>query len=587
MQTQGTESIGRLPSERLTAVRDLFAAGPSGASRALEAARDALSGVAPDDLLEAAERCGELCLSVGHYAGARDVFTFLTEAGPADDPAAQARRLATALDGLGDTPGAREVLIRAAAAAREAGDNELFAAIAVQHALPADWFSGDVRVSGLLQLAETLDLPAGARAAVLAARALTEIRIPSGAEGAQQLAWVTLPAVSQPLADTALDLAGTEPDETRCLALLAWRAVHRGPRWLDRRRQTAAEAMDIAQRLRNLPLLVEAGVFLAVDALESGDLPLHERACKVVRWAADNDANPRLRWRSELLLAGRDHRRGDIESARARRQQATEIGLAIGHPGWFAAEMLLTGEEVITVDDPAAMTPYLFDDSFVGLESPLGRACIAYLFARNGDPATAARHARISLDQLEEEASYLFLATRCAHVALQVCDADLLQRLTAILEPWGDRVAVDSHGWWCDGPVADWRAQLHDAQGNPARARHWLAIAEPIAAAIGDVRSRQRLQRLGARLDRLAPAEPPTDPAAPAHGLDLSSLSPRELTVLRLIAAGRTNAQIATELAYSLSTIRAETMTIYRKLGVRGRAGAAARAVAAGLTAPA
>ena len=57
--------------------------------------------------------------------------------------------------------------------------------------------------------------------------------------------------------------------------------------------------------------------------------------------------------------------------------------------------------------------------------------------------------------------------------------------------------------------------------------------------------------------------------------------------MLRLIAAGRTNAQIATELAYSLSTIRAETMTIYRKLGVRGRAGAAARAVAAGLTAPA
>jgi len=301
-----------------------------------------------------------------------------------------------------------------------------------------------------------------------------------------------------------------------------------------------------------------------------------------VRWAADNDGNPRLRWRAALLQAGREHRRGDLAAARALRETATGIGVAIGHPGWFAAEMLLMGEELIAADDPAAMTPYLFDDSFVGYESPLGRACIAYLFARTGDPANAVRHAAIALDHLEDEASYLFLATRCAHVALQAADAGLRRRVITVLEPWSDRIAVDAHGWWCDGPVAGWLAELYEAQGEHDQARHRLAVAEPLAAAIGDVRSGRRLDQLRRRLERQGSAAGSAAAAAPV-GPDLSCLSARELTVLRLIAAGRTNTQIAAELLFSLSTIRVDTMAIYRKLGVRGRAEAAARAVAAGL----
>ncbi len=56
--------------------------------------------------------------------------------------------------------------------------------------------------------------------------------------------------------------------------------------------------------------------------------------------------------------------------------------------------------------------------------------------------------------------------------------------------------------------------------------------------------------------------------------------------MLRLIATGMTNAAIGSALAYSPSTIRADTVSIYRKLEVRGRAEAAAVAVAAGLTQP-
>ncbi len=56
------------------------------------------------------------------------------------------------------------------------------------------------------------------------------------------------------------------------------------------------------------------------------------------------------------------------------------------------------------------------------------------------------------------------------------------------------------------------------------------------------------------------------------------SLTERQLTVLQLLAEGKTNAQIAQELILSESTIRQETVKIYRALGVKARGEAGKRA---------
>jgi DNA-binding CsgD family transcriptional regulator len=56
------------------------------------------------------------------------------------------------------------------------------------------------------------------------------------------------------------------------------------------------------------------------------------------------------------------------------------------------------------------------------------------------------------------------------------------------------------------------------------------------------------------------------------------SLSERQLTVLRLMAEGKTNSQIAQDLILSESTIRQETVRVYRALGVSARADASKRA---------
>ena len=60
-------------------------------------------------------------------------------------------------------------------------------------------------------------------------------------------------------------------------------------------------------------------------------------------------------------------------------------------------------------------------------------------------------------------------------------------------------------------------------------------------------------------------------PSKSAHGL-----SPRELEVLRRVAGGKTNKEIATELVLSERTVERHVSNIFAKLGVSKRAAATA-----------
>jgi DNA-binding CsgD family transcriptional regulator len=62
-----------------------------------------------------------------------------------------------------------------------------------------------------------------------------------------------------------------------------------------------------------------------------------------------------------------------------------------------------------------------------------------------------------------------------------------------------------------------------------------------------------------------------------------AGLSPREVEVLRLLARGETNAQIAATLGLSINTVERHVANLYRKIDARGRAEASAFAVRNGL----
>ncbi len=60
-------------------------------------------------------------------------------------------------------------------------------------------------------------------------------------------------------------------------------------------------------------------------------------------------------------------------------------------------------------------------------------------------------------------------------------------------------------------------------------------------------------------------------------------LTPRELEVLQLIAAGESNAEIAHRLGITVNTVERHAANLYRKIDARGRADATAWAVRHGL----
>ena len=60
-------------------------------------------------------------------------------------------------------------------------------------------------------------------------------------------------------------------------------------------------------------------------------------------------------------------------------------------------------------------------------------------------------------------------------------------------------------------------------------------------------------------------------------------LTPREVEVLRLVAAGESNAEIAARLGVTINTVERHVVNVYRKIDARGRADATAFAIRNGL----
>jgi DNA-binding NarL/FixJ family response regulator len=104
--------------------------------------------------------------------------------------------------------------------------------------------------------------------------------------------------------------------------------------------------------------------------------------------------------------------------------------------------------------------------------------------------------------------------------------------------------------------------------------RH-LRAAEALAAGIANP---QRLAEVRAALAEIGENGAASLP---------DGLTARQVDVLRLLADGKSNKQIAAELRLSPVTIERHLATVYRKLGLGGRVEAARYAVAHGLAAPA
>jgi DNA-binding NarL/FixJ family response regulator len=120
--------------------------------------------------------------------------------------------------------------------------------------------------------------------------------------------------------------------------------------------------------------------------------------------------------------------------------------------------------------------------------------------------------------------------------------------------------------------------------GQSGRAAEAHRQLEPALAALEAMQMAPALTRARSLAARLGPAGGPVAPAATSAAPPYpGGLTAREVEVLRLIAAGLTDKEIAAELVLSPATVRRHAVNLYAKIGARGRADATAYAFRHGL----
>ncbi|HEY5160276.1 MAG TPA: response regulator transcription factor [Gaiellaceae bacterium] len=115
---------------------------------------------------------------------------------------------------------------------------------------------------------------------------------------------------------------------------------------------------------------------------------------------------------------------------------------------------------------------------------------------------------------------------------------------------------------------------LKDVQ--PAQLVEAIRVVASGEALLAPSITRRLLDRFAASLDAAESKPPP--------GLD--SLTPRELEILRLVAGGLSNAEIARKLVVSETTVKTHVSSVLRKLQLRDRVQAVVLAYEAGLVRP-
>jgi LuxR family maltose regulon positive regulatory protein len=281
------------------------------------------------------------------------------------------------------------------------------------------------------------------------------------------------------------------------------------------------------------------------------------------------------------------------------------LRLAQGDPA--AAAAVLAEIRPLVQHGPFAMVALLLEaaEAWVRLALGDGAAAAAWAagvaWAAPVEPAALADALRFGAAGVE--AAGVTPARVLVAQARATGDAALLGQAERALEAaW--RLAEGQGLGWLRLRVLLLRALLVDAVGDRAAAREWLAAAvaaaepegvirpfldegEPMAALLADLRAAPRDGRgpaggSPAFLGTLLAAFPRRAPE-PHRAALVEPLTERELEVLRLLAAGRSNAELAAELFVEQSTVKTHLIHLYRKLGAHSRTQAAARARDLGL----
>ena len=341
---------------------------------------------------------------------------------------------------------------------------------------------------------------------------------------------------------------------------------------------TAAEALLATGRTAEAAALIEP---LTVDPPDRDHWPVHQIRVEIDMLRGDTGAAQR-RQRQISALLGRYFM---IDAAREAGTRAAELALWAGHPG-DALDDINRVLALYQVPDLSVFCGRLLTAGMRACADLAERARARRDQEAAGAALSAAGQLASWVDRMAGVpfADHPPIATIPAERA--TWDAERT-RLTGANDPAAWQVAAQAWqdlGWPHRAGYAWWRrAEALLSAGRPRPAA--TALQAAAAAADGHAPLLTQIRALAQRARIPLPTSPAT-PAGPAHRPVADApyqLTERELAVLRLLAAGYTNAQIGAELFISAKTASVHVTSILRKLGVAGRVQAAAVAERAGL----
>jgi len=382
----------------------------------------------------------------------------------------------------------------------------------------------------------------------------------------------------------------------------------------------ATEAVGLAERIGDRTMALRGRGLRRIDLLELGDVAGYDADLAAAERAAEELRQLRYRWQLPLahatraLLAGRfAQAEGLMEQGLAAGRRAGDQAVGNYYTGVLATLRLMQGrfaELTELLPEVAARFPAMvvFRAALAAARAEAGPADLAR--------AEVERLAARDLAAVPRDPAWSFSLATLALACYHLGEAGAAVTLRPRLEPYAGRNIVTGRvGAICLGPADYFLGLLDLTLSRPDQALRRFQRAAALAGRMqarpmgamsreGQARALLALDRPGGRQQAIALLDEVT---ATAQALGIrglgeragtlrtataaarqvptwpAGLTSREVEVLRLIAAGRSNRAIAQALFISPNTVLHHVSSIFAKLGVANRAEAAAHAIRRGL----